>query len=53
MVSGIYYDKDEPEMGVTTCGYCLTELQVTKDPATGEMRAGRVKKEGVENYDHS
>jgi len=44
MVSGIYYDKDEPELGVTTCEYCQAELQVSKDPATGKMRAERVKK---------
>lgn len=47
MVSGIYYDKDEPEMGVTTCEGCQTELQVSRDPVSGEMRAERVRKEGV------
>jgi len=44
MVFGIYYDKNEPELGVTTCEYCQAELQVSKDPATGETRAERVKK---------
>ena len=40
----VYYDKDEPELGVTTCGYCKTELQVSKDLATGKMKAEKVKK---------
>ena len=44
MVSGIYYDKDEPELGVTTCDYCQAEVQVSKDPASGEVRAERAKK---------
>jgi len=44
MVSGIYYDKNEPVLGVTTCEYCQAELQVSKDPATGKTRAERVKK---------
>lgn len=44
MVSGLYCDKDEPVPGVTTCGYCQAELQVSKDPASGEIRAERVKK---------
>ncbi len=44
MVSGIYYDKTEPEPGVTTCEYCKTELQVSKDPVTGKMFAERVKR---------
>jgi hypothetical protein len=44
MVSGIYYDKGEPELGVTACEYCKSELQVSKDPATGEIRTERVKR---------
>ena len=44
MVSRIYHDKDEPMLGVTTCDYCLANLQVTKDPASGKMRAERVKR---------
>jgi len=44
MVSGIYYDKDEPVLGVTTCEFCQAELQVSKDPVTGEIRAEKVKK---------
>ncbi len=44
IVSGIYFDKREPELGVTKCGYCQTEIQVAKDPLTGEIRAGKVKK---------
>ncbi len=44
VVSGIYYDKVEPELGVTTCEDCKTELQVSTDPATGKMRAEKVKK---------
>jgi hypothetical protein len=44
MVSGIYYDREEPELGVTICEYCKTELQVSKDLATGKMRAEKVKK---------
>jgi len=44
MVSGIYYDRNEPELGVTTCEYCQSEVQVSKDPATGKVRAESVKK---------
>ncbi len=44
VVSGIYYDKDEPQMGVTTCEYCFADLQVSNDPVTGRTRAERVKK---------
>lgn len=44
MVSGIYFDKDESELGVTTCEYCFAELQVFKDPATGKLRAEGVKR---------
>jgi transcription elongation factor Elf1 len=36
--------KGEPELAVTKCEYCQAELQVSKDPATGKMRAERVKK---------
>ena len=43
MVSGIYYDKAEPQLGVTTCGHCQAELQVSKDPMTGETRAEKKK----------
>jgi hypothetical protein len=44
VVSGIYFDKREPELGVTKCGYGKTEIQVSKNPLTGEIRAGKVKK---------
>jgi len=44
MASGIYYDKDEPQLSVTTCEYCQAELQVSKDLATGKLKAERVKK---------
>ena len=44
MVSGIYYDKNEPELGVTTCQNCKAELQLSKDPASGKMRAEKVMK---------
>jgi len=43
MVSGIYHDMDEPQLGVTTCGHCQAELQVSKDPMTGEARAEKKK----------
>jgi len=36
--------KGEPELTVTKCEWCQTELQVSKDPATGKTRAERVKK---------
>ena len=44
MVSGIYHDKDEPELGVTKCEHCKVEFQVSKDQVTGKMRAERVKR---------
>jgi transcription elongation factor Elf1 len=44
MVSGIYFDNKEPQLGVTKCEHCKTEFQVSKDPVTGETRAERVKK---------
>ena len=44
MVSGIYYDKHEPELGVTICEYCEAGLQVSKDQVTRETRAERAKK---------
>jgi formate dehydrogenase maturation protein FdhE len=44
VASGIYFDKSEPELGVTKCEYCETELQVSKDPLTGETRVERVKR---------
>lgn len=44
VASGIYHDKHEPELDVTKCGWCQTEIQVSKDPLTGEIRAGKVKR---------
>ncbi|MCJ7746924.1 MAG: phage terminase large subunit family protein [Desulfobacterales bacterium] len=44
MVSGIYYDSNEPQLGVTKCEHCKTELQVSKDPLTGKIKPERVKK---------
>lgn len=45
MVSGVYFDKDEPELGVTKCGYCKTELQVSTDPVTGKTRAEEIRRD--------
>jgi transcription elongation factor Elf1 len=44
MVSGIYFDMKEPQLGVTKCEHCKVEFQVSKDQVTGKMRAERVKK---------
>jgi hypothetical protein len=44
MVSGVYFDKKEPELGITTCEYCFAELQVSNDLVTGKTRAERVKR---------
>jgi len=41
---GINHGRAEPELNTATCSKCGTELQVSKDPVTGEMRAERVKK---------
>jgi hypothetical protein len=34
----------EPGLAITICEWCGAELQVTTDPATGEMSAVRVKR---------
>jgi transcription elongation factor Elf1 len=34
---------NEPSLAVTTCGWCGAEIQVTTDPASGEMRAEKKK----------
>ena len=33
----------EPSLAFTTCGWCGAEIQVTTDPASGEMRAEKKK----------
>jgi len=44
MVSGIYFDMKEPQLGVTKCEHCKVEFQVSKDQVTGKIRAERVKR---------
>jgi hypothetical protein len=44
MVFGAYFDKNEPELGVTKCEHCKAEVQVSRDPVTGETWAESVKK---------
>jgi len=41
---GINHGRAEPKLNTATCSKCGTELQVSKDPATGKTRAERVKK---------
>jgi len=35
---------DEPSLAVTTCGSCGTEFHVRTDPATGDIKAEKLKK---------
>jgi hypothetical protein len=44
LARGIYHSQTGPKLDTTKCEHCKTELQVSKDPATGEIRAERVNK---------
>jgi len=44
LARGIYHSQAEPKLDTTRCEQCQAELQVSKDPATGEVKAERVKK---------